>query len=120
MKSISSNSVSSKPVNESLSALVDDEQNDIDFQRLLRTVDDEQESEALRATYARYQSYGALMRNETSSLEFGDISSAVRAAIEDEAAPKRPFCLDVSQQLSGERCCCSNGNLRSCIWRSAI
>lgn len=69
---------------ESLSALLDDEANDIDIARVLKAVDQPE----LRAEWVRQQQISGVLRGEA-PLSIGiDVSAGVRAAIED-SAPRR-------------------------------
>ena len=77
----------SNPLNESVSAFIDGETNELDTQRLLRAAD--QEGEVLAASLKRYQLVGSAMRDEMSSFSQMDISSAVSEAISEEPEHKQ-------------------------------
>ena len=69
---------------ESLSALLDDEANDIDIARVLKAVDQPE----LRAEWVRQQQISSVLRREAPASAGIDVSASVRAAIED-GAPRR-------------------------------
>ncbi len=86
-------------VNESLSALVDGEHNELDLQRVLKAMDNESSLSAsavdgtsvVRETWSRYQLMSAVIHNEAYTSETDcsiDLSSAIRDAIAEDAAPK--------------------------------
>ncbi len=86
-------------VSESLSALVDGEHNELDLQRVLKAVDNENSlsgaevggPDAVREIWSRYQLMSAVIRNETHTAEVDcsiDLSAAIRDAISEDAAPK--------------------------------
>lgn len=66
-------------MNESLSALVDGETDELEVRRLLNELDKDEE---LRATWQRYQTIGAVMRGEAASSV--DLSRGIMQAIEGE------------------------------------
>lgn len=66
-------------MNESLSALVDGETDELEVRRLLNELDKDEE---LRATWQRYQTIGALMRGEAASTV--DLSRGIMQAIDGE------------------------------------
>ncbi len=71
---------------ESVSALVDGESNDMDLQRVLNSVDKgSSQREEVRTSWQRYQSIGDVMRGEYQYTSSMDISSSVRAALEEES-----------------------------------
>lgn len=69
---------------ESLSALLDDEANDMDIARVLKAVDDPE----LRADWVRQQQIRSMLRGEAPVAANIDVSAGVRAALE-ERAPRR-------------------------------
>lgn len=72
-------------LNESISALIDGENNELDLRRVLKkNADDEQ----VRETWRRYQMAGAVLRGEKNVLPAIDLSAGVMAALEDEPAHK--------------------------------
>lgn len=83
---------------ESLSALVDGENNELDLRRVLKqsAADDE-----LRETWRRYQLIGAVMRNDKDVAPSIDISASVMAAIADEPAPSVAGTSKVKTWLEG-------------------
>lgn len=76
----------SEQLRESLSALMDNEANELELQRLLKQVGSDAE---LRATWARYNAARAVMSGQDVSHMQMDISSRVRAAIEVESGVTR-------------------------------
>jgi sigma-E factor negative regulatory protein RseA len=72
---------------ESLSALMDNEANELEMHRLLNQT---QEPE-FRARWSRYHIARSAMRNDVSSFSHIDISAAVSEAIESEAAGKKSW-----------------------------
>ncbi len=84
-----------QPVRESISALLDDEANELDLQRILKELEGDADS---AGTWRRYHLQSATMRNELGSFSHMDISSRVRESINDEfadaslaAAPRKVF-----------------------------
>ena len=84
-----------QPVRESISALLDDEANELDLQRILKELEGDADS---AGTWQRYHLQSATMRNELGSFSHMDISSRVRESINDEfadaslaAAPRKAF-----------------------------
>ncbi len=74
----------SERLRESLSVMLDDEANELEFQRVIKALDDEDAQ--LREVWQRYHiARSALAGQELSHLHL-DISQRVRAAIEDPAA----------------------------------
>ena len=71
----------SEQLRESLSALMDDEANELELQRLLKQVGDDAE---LRATWIRYNAARSVMSGQEVGHMQLDISSRVRASIESE------------------------------------
>jgi sigma-E factor negative regulatory protein RseA len=69
---------------ESLSALLDDEANDMDIARVLKAVDDPE----LRADWVRQQQIRSVLRGDAPVATNVDVSAGVRAALE-ERAPRR-------------------------------
>ena len=69
---------------ESLSALMDDEANEMELHRLLAEVEDDAE---LRATWTRYNDVRSLLSGQPIAGLGGDISAAVSAAIASEESP---------------------------------
>lgn len=85
----------SDKMRESLSALMDDEANELELQRVLKQVEDDGE---LRQTWVRYNATRSVMAGQSAGNLNIDISARVRTAIaESEAAPSlrqrigRPF-----------------------------
>lgn len=75
----------SEKMRESLSALIDDESNELELQRLLKQMDEDTE---LRQTWVRYQAARTAMHgHETAHIQL-DISARVRDAIDDEGASR--------------------------------
>ncbi|MCU1715924.1 sigma-E factor negative regulatory protein [Pseudomonas sp. 5P_3.1_Bac2] len=74
--------MSQQTLQESLSAVMDNQADELELRRVLAASEDPE----LRATWARYQTARAAMRKETLYPSF-DISAAVSAAIADEPAP---------------------------------
>ena len=74
--------MSREALQESLSAVMDNEADELELRRVLNAVDDPE----TRATWSRYQVAGAAMHNEL-VLPKLDIASAVSAALADEAVP---------------------------------
>ncbi|MEY3017579.1 MAG: hypothetical protein RL336_714 [Pseudomonadota bacterium] len=72
---------------ESLSALMDNETNELELHRLLNQAHEPE----LRARWSRYHVARSAMRNDVSSFSHIDISSAVSGAIESEAAGKKSW-----------------------------
>ena len=66
-------------INESLSALIDGETDELEVRRLLNQLEEDDE---LRARWSRYQMIGALMRNEPAANV--DLSRGIMQAIEGE------------------------------------
>lgn len=76
----------SEQLRESLSALMDDEANELELQRLLKQLGDDSE---LRSTWVRYNAArSAINGHEVSHLQL-DISSRVREAIDSAPAPEQ-------------------------------
>ena len=73
----------SEQLRESLSALMDDEVNELELQRLLKQVGDDSD---LRATWMRYNAVRSAMSDQDVSHMQLDISSSVRDAISAEPA----------------------------------
>lgn len=73
----------SEQLRESLSALMDDEANEMELQRLLKQVGDDSE---LRATWMRYNAARSAMSGQAVSAMHMDISSRVREAVDAEAS----------------------------------
>jgi len=71
--------------NESLSALMDGELDEISLHRLLKS-DDGAEQEAMRETWARYHIARDAMKGEVDQFTGVDISGSISAALDDEAA----------------------------------
>ena len=74
----------SDKLRESLSALMDDEANELEVHRLLSQLGDDAE---LRATWIRYNAARSVMSGQTVSQLDVDISARVSAAIAEEDAP---------------------------------
>ena len=70
-----------KPISESLSALLDDEAGDLDLQRTLNSIDAD---EAALATWQRYNLISASMRNELDGFADVDLSGRIRSAIDQQ------------------------------------
>ena len=68
---------------ESLSALMDDEANELEMQRLLSQID---ENAGLRQTWTRYSRVRGALSGQAQSAASLDVSARVRAAIDDGAA----------------------------------
>lgn len=85
-------------LNESLSALVDGENNELDLRRVLKqsAADDE-----LRETWRRYQLMGSVIRGDKDIAPTIDISAGVMAAIADEPAHKASGSSRVKTWLEG-------------------
>ena len=77
--------IANSSVKESISALLDEEANDLDLQRILKSLEDGSADQAsVRDTWSKYERVGALVRNEAhASFQF-DISASVREAIDQE------------------------------------
>ena len=75
----------SEKMNESLSALVDGEADELEIRRLLNQLERDDE---LRATWQRYQMMGAVMRGEAVSRV--DLSAGIRQAIAGEPMDEVP------------------------------
>lgn len=73
----------SEQLRESLSALMDDEANELELQRLLKQTGDDSE---LRATWVRYNAARSVMAGQQVSHMQLDISSRVRESVEAEPA----------------------------------
>lgn len=73
------NVMSHEALNESLSALMDNEANELEFRRVLATFDDER----VRATWSRYQLARAVLHKELLEPRL-DIATAIAAALADE------------------------------------
>lgn len=71
--------MSHEALNESLSALMDNEANELEFRRVLAALDDER----VRATWSRYQLVRAVMHKELLEPRL-DIATAISAALADE------------------------------------
>lgn len=71
--------MSHEALNESLSALMDNEANELEFRRVLATLDDER----VRATWSRYQLVRAVMHKELLEPRL-DIATAISAALANE------------------------------------
>jgi len=69
---------------ESLSALMDDEANELELQRVLKQVGDDEE---LRQTWVRYNAARTVMTGQSLAHLQVDISTRVREAVQEEAAP---------------------------------
>ncbi len=76
----------SEQLRESLSALMDDEANELELQRLLKQVGNDAE---LRAAWVRYNAARSVMSGQEVSHMQLDISSRVRASIDAETASSR-------------------------------
>lgn len=74
------NVMSHEALNESLSALMDNEANELEFRRVLSVLDDER----VRATWSRYQLVRAVMHKELLEPRL-DIATAVATALADES-----------------------------------
>ncbi len=83
----------SSRLKESISALVDGEHNDLDLQRVLTSMDDNDEA---REIWSRYHVVSAVMKNDLQANRAIDLSAAVREALADEPAVK-----DFSKNLHG-------------------
>jgi sigma-E factor negative regulatory protein RseA len=79
------NVMSAQTLQESLSALLDNETEELELRRLLAVSDDG----AMRATWARYQVARAVLHNDL-LLPHLDLAAKVSAALADEAAPVAP------------------------------
>ncbi|WNW11562.1 RseA family anti-sigma factor [Pseudomonas sp. DTU_2021_1001937_2_SI_NGA_ILE_001] len=77
--------MSREALQESLSAVMDNEADELELRRVLNAIDDAD----TRATWARYQVARAAMHKEL-LVPHLDISAAVSAAIADEASPLKP------------------------------
>lgn len=75
----------SEQLRESLSALMDDEANELELQRLLKKLDGDAE---LRSTWVRYNAVRSVMAGQDVSHMQLDISARVREAIASEPAAK--------------------------------
>lgn len=73
-------------LSEAISSTLDGEHNDIDLQRVLSALDDENAREQVSKEMSRYQLIGSVMRGEEASIVSVDISASVMAAIESEDA----------------------------------
>ncbi|HLD68427.1 MAG TPA: sigma-E factor negative regulatory protein [Pseudomonas sp.] len=71
--------MSHEALNESLSAIMDNEANELELRRVLGALDDER----VRATWSRYQLVRAVLHKELSDPRL-DIATAVSAALADE------------------------------------
>ena len=76
--------MSREALQESLSAVMDNEADELELRRVLNAIDDVE----MRATWSRYQIARAVMHKEFAEPRL-DIASAVRAAIADDDAPKQ-------------------------------
>lgn len=76
--------MSREALQESLSAVMDNEADELELRRVLNAVDDAE----TRATWSRYQVARAAMHKEL-LLPNLDIASAVSAALADEAVPAK-------------------------------
>lgn len=75
-------------INESLSALMDGECNDLDLQRVLKSMDTD-DSESVRQTWARYHAVPQIIRG-TETPDFSiDLSKSIMQAIDEEPAVGR-------------------------------
>ncbi len=72
-------------VNESLSALLDNEHSELDLRRVLKAAESD---EAVLETWARYQRVSQAMRKEPSVQPAPDFLSGIQQAIADEPQPK--------------------------------
>ena len=77
--------MSREALHESLSAVMDNEADELELRRVLAASDDQE----VRATWSRYQIARAVMHKELIEPRL-DISAAVSAAIADEAVPSVP------------------------------
>ncbi|MCQ9422537.1 RseA family anti-sigma factor [Pseudomonas sp. LJDD11] len=77
--------MSREALQESLSAVMDNEADELELRRVLNAIDDAE----TRATWSRYQVARAAMHKEL-LMPHLDISAAVSAAIADEASPLKP------------------------------
>lgn len=79
-------------LNESISALVDGQSNDLDLQRILNSMDEEgaspESGQSIRQTWSRYHAMSAVMKNESAVDLSVDLSVAIRDAIAEEAPHK--------------------------------
>ncbi|WP_045860504.1 sigma-E factor negative regulatory protein [Teredinibacter purpureus] len=73
----------STAIGESISALLDDQGDELDLRRVLR---ESEQSENVRATWHRYHMASAVMKNESSPLMGVDLSAHIRAEIDLEPA----------------------------------
>ena len=76
----------SEKLRESLSALMDDEANELELQRLLKQVGDDPE---LRQTWVRYSAVRSVVSGQQTALHGLDISGSVRHAIASDSEPAR-------------------------------
>src|SRR5690554_4305583 len=73
----------SRPLAESISALVDNQASELELQRILKATQTDPE---VRMTWARYQVASAVIRRDLPVFEWSDFSSRVSAAIDNEEA----------------------------------
>jgi sigma-E factor negative regulatory protein RseA len=71
----------SRPLAESISALVDNQASELELQRILKASQTDPE---VRATWERYQITSAVLRRDMPAFELGDFASRVSAAIAEE------------------------------------
>ncbi|ODC03771.1 hypothetical protein BFW38_09690 [Terasakiispira papahanaumokuakeensis] len=91
----------SEQVRQSLSSLMDDEADDLDLPRLMRAVE---ASPEVAQTWRRYHLAQAVLRRETSSIDWGcDISAGVMAALEDEDTYGQSAALSEAAKRSAAR-----------------
>ena len=75
-------------LHESLSALMDNESDDLELRRLLKALDDqEQDSDELKAKWQRYHVLSASLKQEIHSSASCNILPGIQEALENEAAP---------------------------------
>lgn len=78
----------SEKLRESLSALMDDEANELELERVLSRIEGD---DSLRRTWSRYSLARSALRGEQVFAHSVDISANVRAALQQEAKPERQW-----------------------------
>lgn len=78
-------------LNESLSALMDNEANDLDLRRVLRALDEAgvEDAAQLKATWHRYHQARAVLNREAGPVCSAGFLAGVRSAIDSESLPQR-------------------------------
>jgi len=91
----------SQNLNETLSAMMDGEANELEMRRALKDAD----SESME-TWSRYQTVSSIMKQDKDLFLGSDISAAVAAAVADEKTPRQGMSAGLKSGLSFAAAAC--------------